>query len=84
MDCSFVPTVSTEPSNNHGKTFADRQKTAKFAKVFSLKSFPLYSISMGIYCCSYMPSSTLESIYTCVYKPLEIYIYLFNDQQLSR
>ena len=70
MDCSFVPTVSTEPSNNHGKTFADRHKTAKFAKVFSLESFPLYRISMGIYC-SYMPSSTLESIY----KPLEIYIY---------
>ena len=26
------------------KTFANSHKTAKFAKVFSLKSFPLYSI----------------------------------------
>ena len=26
------------------KTFADRHKTAKFTKVFSLESFPLYGI----------------------------------------
>ena len=31
------------------KTFADRHEKAKFAKVFSLESFPLYSIRCMIY-----------------------------------
>ena len=33
------------PPNFTEKTFANRQKTAKFAKVFSLESFPLYGMS---------------------------------------
>ena len=32
------------PSNFAEKTFANSHKTAKFAKVFSLESFPLYGI----------------------------------------
>ena len=28
----------------HGKTFANNHKTAKFAKVFSIESFPLYGM----------------------------------------
>ena len=33
------------------KTFADRHKTAKFAKVFSLESFPLYGTNLMIQSC---------------------------------
>ena len=38
---SAAPKDATPP-NFAEKTFANRHKTAKFAKVFSLKSFPLY------------------------------------------
>ena len=31
------------------KTFADKLKTARFSKVFSLESFPLYSIHWNLY-----------------------------------
>ena len=47
-DCSLVlPLVLLEdatPSNFAKKTFANSHKTSKFAKVFSLESFPLYGI----------------------------------------
>ena len=36
-------------SNFMEKTFANCNKTAKFAKVFSLKSFPLYGITLLLY-----------------------------------
>ena len=43
VDCTLVhvPIVSTEPFAE--KTFTDRHKTAKFAKVLSLENFALYS-----------------------------------------
>ena len=40
---SAAPKDATPP-NFAEKTFANRHKTVKFAKVFSLESFPLYGI----------------------------------------
>ena len=40
---SAAPKDATPP-NFAEKTFANRHKTTKFAKVFSLESFPLYSM----------------------------------------
>ena len=41
VDCSLVPRPSLQTITE--KIITDRRKTAKFAKVFSLESFPLYS-----------------------------------------
>ena len=40
VDCSLVPRPSLQTIT---KIITDRRKTAKFGKVFSLESFPLYS-----------------------------------------
>ena len=45
---TFVAPKDATPPSFAEKTFANRHKTAKFAKVFSLESFPLYSTM----CCS--------------------------------
>ena len=42
--CSLVLPKDTTPPNLAEKTFANSHKTLKLVKVFSLKSFPLYSI----------------------------------------
>jgi len=42
---TFAVPKDTVPPNFVEKTVVNSHKTAKFAKVFSLKSFPLYSIS---------------------------------------
>ena len=39
---AFAVPKDTTPPNFTKKTFTDSHKTAKFVKVFSLKSFPLY------------------------------------------
>ena len=45
MDCSLLPRQRTPPPTNFAeKTFANSHKTAKFTKVFSLKSLPLYGM----------------------------------------
>jgi len=44
-DCSLLPCRKVpSPQNFTAKTFVDSHKTAKFAKVFSLESFPLYGM----------------------------------------
>ena len=49
-DCSLVlPIVPPEditPPNFAKKTFTNSHKTLKYAKVFSLESFPLYTVNM--------------------------------------
>ena len=45
---TFVAPKDATPPSFAEKTFANRHKTAKFTKVFSLESFPLYSTM----CCS--------------------------------
>ena len=45
--------LSTEPSRT--LKFADRHKTAKFAKVFILGGFPLNGIHMYVQVCDYGP-----------------------------
>ena len=48
-DCfSFATAKDATPPNFTEKTFVNSHKTTKFAKVFSLKSFPLYSIFLTI------------------------------------
>ena len=50
----FATPTDAMPPNFTEKTFANSHKTAKFAKVFSLESFPLYGISLLLhvyYCC---------------------------------
>ena len=42
--CSLVLPKDTTSPNLAEKTFVNSHKTLKLAKVFSLKSFPLYSI----------------------------------------
>ena len=42
VNCSLVLPMDTTPLNFTKKTFANSHKTSKSAKVFSLKSFPLY------------------------------------------
>ena len=44
VDCSLLAPKDVTPQNFAEKTFANNHKTAKFPKVFSLESFPLYSI----------------------------------------
>ena len=44
VDCSLVLPKDTTPPNFMEKSFMNSHKTLKFAKVFSLKSFPLYGI----------------------------------------
>jgi len=41
---AFAAPKDAKPPNFMEKTFADSHKTAKFVKVFSLESFPLYGI----------------------------------------
>ena len=41
-DCSLLQPKVATPPNFAEKTFANSHKIAKFAKVFSLESFPLY------------------------------------------
>ena len=41
---AFAAPKDATPPNFAEKTFADSHKSAKFTKVFSLKSFPLYGI----------------------------------------
>ena len=43
MDCLPV-LCQTTPPNFAEKTYVHSHKTAKFAKVFSLESFPVYGI----------------------------------------
>ena len=45
MDNSLVPPTVYQAFAE--KTFADRHKTVKFAKLFSLESFPLYGIILS-------------------------------------
>ena len=48
-DCSLVsPKQNATCSNFAEKTFANSHKTSKFAKVFSLESFPLYGIGTAL------------------------------------
>ena len=44
IDCLLVPLMDTMPPNFAEKTFVNSHKVSKFAKVFSLESFLLYSI----------------------------------------
>jgi len=44
---AFATPKDTMAQNFEAKTFTNSHKTAKFAKVFSLKSFPLYSITLS-------------------------------------
>ena len=44
---SLARTLDATPPNFVEKTFANSHKTMKFAKVFSLKSFPLYGSTRG-------------------------------------
>ena len=47
VDCSLIPTVSTEPfKQSLRKLSLIRHKTVKFAKVFSLENFRLYGNSL--------------------------------------
>jgi len=43
-DCSLVLPMNATLPNFAKKLFTNSHKTLKFAKVFSLKSFPLYGI----------------------------------------
>ena len=43
-DCSLAVPKNTTPPNFVEKTFSNSHKIAKFTKVLSLKSFPLYGI----------------------------------------
>ena len=43
-DCSLLLRQKSHTPNFAEKTFTNSHKTAKFANVFSLKSFPLYSM----------------------------------------
>ena len=45
-DWLLVLPKDATPPNFVEKTFANSHKTSKFAKVFSLESFPLYSIAV--------------------------------------
>ena len=45
-DCSLVPPKDITPPHFMEKAFANSHKTLKFTKVFSLESFPLYSIGI--------------------------------------
>ena len=47
-DCLLVPPKDTMPPNVTEKTFVNSHKNSKFAKVFSLKSFPLYGILFNL------------------------------------
>ena len=46
-DCSLVPPKDATPPNFTEKTFANSHKASKFAKVFSLEIFTLYSKLSG-------------------------------------
>ena len=54
VDCLLLPHQRTSRPKFHGETFANSHKTVKFAKVFSIESFPLYSI---------WPSHWTKSVY---------------------
>ena len=57
VDCSLLsPPKDTTPPNFAEKTFANSYKTSKFAKVFSLESFPLYSVLFHFF--FLLPSAT--------------------------
>ena len=47
VDCLLVPPTDTTPPKFAEKTLVSSHKTLKFAKVFSLKSFPLYGIHVS-------------------------------------
>ena len=47
-DCLLVPLKDATPPYFAEKTFANSHKTSKFAKVFFLKSFKLYGISLPL------------------------------------
>ena len=44
MDCSLIPPKDVTLPNFLEKNFVNSHKTAKFVKVFSLKSFLLYTV----------------------------------------
>ena len=46
-DCPLVPPNNAMPPNFAEKTFMNSHKISKLAKVFSLKSFPLYGTYRG-------------------------------------
>ena len=50
MDCLLVPPKDARCLNFTEKTFLNSHKTLKFAKVFSLKNFPLYGWCKAVGC----------------------------------
>ena len=48
VDCSLVSLPKVPPNFAKKKTFANTYKTSKFAKVFSLESFPLYGLYLVV------------------------------------
>ena len=61
VDCSLVPPKDAMPQNLAKMTFINSYKTSKFAKVFALKGFPLYSTSLHAYAYS-MCGDLLRSV----------------------
>ena len=57
-----------QPQVLQEKTFTIRHKTAKFAKVFSLKSFPLYGIYNSLHarhCCRVRLHDDIDFMHSC-------------------
>ena len=82
-------TKDTMPPNFAEKTFVNSHKTAKFAKVFSLKSFPLYGMlfpqflhpGWGIlYMCAHFTPSWAPAPSCDTYKPLKLRAVVKNMQ----
>ena len=48
VDCLLVPPKDAHTPKFHRENIHEYHKTSKFAKVFSLESFPLYSINIDI------------------------------------
>ena len=55
VDCLLLPLPKDATHPNFAeKTFAKSYKTSKFAKVFPLESFPLYSTLLDVFCATWV------------------------------
>ena len=69
---AFAMPKDTTPPNFVEKTFTDNHKTAKFAKVFSLESFPLYGSICG---CAGMLDALLSHCMCAVIRTVHTLLY---------
>ena len=65
-DCLLLPHQRTSRPKFHGETFANSHKTVKFAKVFSIESFPLYARASDQ--SQFLPLNRSDPGHKCFYK----------------